>query len=81
MSARQVDEAPGKSQRACEIKLADKIANVRDIAVSPPKDWPRAQRREYVQWARRVVDGLRGADPALESTFDQIADDVEQQLV
>jgi hypothetical protein len=29
----------------------------------------------YVQWAREVVNGLRGANPALEAEFDRVVSD------
>ena len=67
--ARQVAHAPSLSPGARLVKLADKIANLRDIQEAPP-DWPEARRKEYFEWARRVVDGLRGAHPALEQAFD-----------
>jgi len=69
----QIENAPHKSQRAKVIKLGDKITNVRDILARPPSDWPEQRRREYVVWARAVVAGLRGANPALEAEFDRIA--------
>ena len=52
------------------VKLADKICNLRDVAERPPANWDLARRREYFDWAKRVVDGLRGADPRLEAAFD-----------
>ena len=42
------------------VKIADKTANLRDIASPPPADWTRARRSEYSQWAKRVVDNLEG---------------------
>jgi len=67
----QVEHAPHISAEAKLVKLADKIANLRDIASSPPAGWPLARRREYFEWAKRVVDGLRGVHPALERVFDE----------
>jgi guanosine-3',5'-bis(diphosphate) 3'-pyrophosphohydrolase len=68
----QIEHAGHKSLRAKQVKLADKITNVRDMLVSPPADWPETRRREYVIWARAVVAGLRGANPALEAEFDRV---------
>lgn len=73
----QVEHAPHISARAKLVKLADKIANVRDMAERPPADWSASRRVEYVDWARRVVEGLRGAHPVLESIFDQAANATE----
>ncbi len=69
----QVEHAAHKSLRAKTIKLADKITNVRDILDRPPQDWPVERRVGYVQWAREVVHGLRGTNPALEAEFDRLA--------
>jgi guanosine-3',5'-bis(diphosphate) 3'-pyrophosphohydrolase len=69
--ALQVQHAPRLSREAKLVKLADKIANVRDVASSPPADWPLERRREYFDWAKRVVDGLRGVSPGLEAAFDE----------
>ena len=67
----QVDHAPHLTREAKLVKLADKIANVRDVGSSPPEDWPLERRREYFDWAKRVVDGLRGVHPQLEKIFDE----------
>lgn len=66
----QVTRAAHKSPGAKLVKLADKIANLRDLAASPPADWPAERRAEYVRWSARVVEGLRGSNPALEAAFD-----------
>ena len=66
----QVEHAPHASPRAKLVKLADKIANVRDIGQCPPADWSEERRYEYAHWAKRVVDGLRGTHPVLEAAFD-----------
>ena len=67
----QVEHAPTISRRAKLVKLADKIANLRDIAASPPADWPLQRQQEYFDWAKAVVDGLRGTHPTLERIFDE----------
>jgi len=66
----QVSKAAHKSPGAKLVKLADKIANLRDLAASPPADWPAERRAEYVRWSARVVAGLRGSNAALEAAFD-----------
>jgi guanosine-3',5'-bis(diphosphate) 3'-pyrophosphohydrolase len=66
----QVERAGGISREAKLVKLADKICNLRDMAERPPASWDLARRREYFDWAKRVVDGLRGAHPQLEAAFD-----------
>ncbi|MDZ4832979.1 MAG: HD domain-containing protein [Candidatus Melainabacteria bacterium] len=67
----QVVNASHKSQAAKCIKLADKISNVRDISDSPPAFWTVQRMQEYLVWAGKVVDGLRGANQPLEELFDR----------
>ena len=66
----QVDHAGHISHRAQLVKLADKIANLRDVATAPPDRWDLQRRQEYFDWGKRVIDRLRGAHPALEAVFD-----------
>ena len=66
----QVEHAPHISHEAKLVKLADKLANLRDVAERPPAGWELQRRREYFDWAKQVIDGLRGAHPRLERAFD-----------
>lgn len=67
----QVEGAPSLSPRAKLVKLADKICNLRDLVDSPPAKWPLARRQAYFDWAKAVVDGMRGIHPGLERAFDE----------
>ena len=67
----QVEHAPKLSQEAKLIKLADKICNLRDVVERPPAKWDLERRREYFDWAKRVVSGVRGVHPRLEAAFDE----------
>ena len=66
----QIEHAPVLSAGAKLVKLADKICNLRDVADRPPAKWDLQRRQEYFEWAKRVIDGLRGAHPGLEAAFD-----------
>ncbi len=66
----QVEHAPHISREARLVKLADKICNLRDVAGSPPERWTLERRQAYFDWARAVIDGLRGTHPQLEAAFD-----------
>ena len=66
----QIVHAAGLSAGAKLVKLADKICNLRDVADRPPAKWDLQRRQEYFEWAKRVIDGLRGIHPALERAFD-----------
>jgi (p)ppGpp synthase/HD superfamily hydrolase len=76
----QIETSHAKSQDTKVIKLADKISNLRAIALSPPPDWSVKRRLEYVHWAREVVQGLRGTSPLLEEEFDRAADQAEASV-
>ena len=67
----QVEHTPHLSDRAKQIKIADKTCNVRDIGARPPADWDEARRKEYFDWADAVVAGCRGVNKGLEDYFDE----------
>jgi len=69
--ALQIRHAAAISPEAKLVKLADKICNVRDVASRPPAHWDRQRQREYFEWAKRVVDRMRGTNPKLEAAFDR----------
>jgi GTP diphosphokinase / guanosine-3',5'-bis(diphosphate) 3'-diphosphatase len=69
---RQVEHAPHISTEAKLVKLADKISNLRDILASPPADWSAERKQNYFEWAAKVVAGVRGVHPGLESVFDDL---------
>ncbi len=66
---RQVRGAPDLSDPAKLIRIADKIANVRDVTHRPP-DWPLERRLEYLDWTERVVAGCRGVNSTLDALYD-----------
>lgn len=68
----QIERAKHKSPQAKLVKLADKICNVQDIAKAPPAGWSPERQRKYIDWARAVVDEVRGANPDLERHFDTV---------
>ncbi|MFO0761625.1 MAG: HD domain-containing protein [Byssovorax sp.] len=67
----QIEHAPTRSFRAQQLKLADKIANLRDIARSPPEGWSLQRKRDYFEWARAVVAGLPDRHERLLALFDE----------
>jgi GTP diphosphokinase / guanosine-3',5'-bis(diphosphate) 3'-diphosphatase len=66
----QVESAPRKSARAQYIRVADKISNLRSILNDPPIDWTPERQREYVRWAKAVIDRLTSPPPSLKEEFD-----------
>jgi guanosine-3',5'-bis(diphosphate) 3'-pyrophosphohydrolase len=76
----QIEHAPHLSTGAKQIKLADKISNIHDVAFAPPADWPYQKRIDYLTWADRVVNGLRGCNEGLEQLFDKTISRARSQL-
>jgi guanosine-3',5'-bis(diphosphate) 3'-pyrophosphohydrolase len=68
----QVAHAQQLSERAKQIKIADKICNVHDVTHTPPPNWSLERRQEYLQWAAKVVEGCRGSNANLEDRFDEV---------
>ncbi|MFK5971148.1 MAG: HD domain-containing protein [Candidatus Marithrix sp.] len=78
---KQIETAPFKSIAAKQIKLADKICNIYDIAYSPPCDWSLERRQEYLDWTMKVIAGLRGTNSALETHYDTILSQARATIV
>ena len=66
----QIETAAHKSGGARMIKIADKISNLRALALSPPADWSHERRVAYFDWAHAVVAGCRGINDPLERAYD-----------
>lgn len=76
----QIEHAPHLSNGAKQIKLCDKISNIRDVTENPPSDWSDKRRLEYVEWGEKVVAGLRGVNEDLENYFDEIVKIAKQKF-
>lgn len=70
----QIEHAPKKSAGAAQIKLADKLYNLKDLAQAPPSDWKKERVDAYFQWAKAVVNNL----PWVNAPLKQAVDDVIQ---
>jgi (p)ppGpp synthase/HD superfamily hydrolase len=77
---KQIESAPTKSREAKLIKLADKTSNLRAVANSPAPDWSVERRLEYVEWAKKVIAGVRGTSPWLEQQFEDAAKSAETSI-
>jgi len=70
--ALQIENAPDKSERAQTLKLADKISNLRSLLASPPAEWSPERKREYGEWARKVVSGFTSPNALLLAEFEKV---------
>ena len=68
----QIEHAGTLSHAARLVKLADKICNLQDIISRPPVKWSLERKRQYFEWAKAVIDQLRGTNAKLEALFDEI---------
>jgi (p)ppGpp synthase/HD superfamily hydrolase len=76
----QIKTAPKKSKDAKIIKVADKTSNLRAITFSPAPDWSVRRKLDYIDWAKEVAAGLRGASPWLEEQFDRATEEAERSI-
>jgi guanosine-3',5'-bis(diphosphate) 3'-pyrophosphohydrolase len=68
----QIEHAGKLSHEARLVKLADKISNLQDIINSPPVKWSLKRKQEYFDWAKAVIDQIRGTNEKLEELFDEV---------
>jgi guanosine-3',5'-bis(diphosphate) 3'-pyrophosphohydrolase len=76
----QIEHARNSSIRAKQIKIADKICNIRDITGNPPVDRSLQVRREYLAWSIEVVAGCRRVNTKLDQAFDQTINRAKSKL-
>ncbi|MGC4029215.1 MAG: HD domain-containing protein [Steroidobacteraceae bacterium] len=68
----QISKVSHASAGACAVKIADKICNLRDILGNAPVGWSVERKQAYFDWAKQVVDNVRGAHAQLEKRFDAL---------
>lgn len=76
----QIESAMHKSNRAKQLKIADKICNIRDIDGESPQSWELERKTQYLRWAQQVIDGCRGVNDKLDRLFDQVLRQAENRL-
>jgi guanosine-3',5'-bis(diphosphate) 3'-pyrophosphohydrolase len=76
----QVESAAHKSDRAKQLKIADKICNIRDIDADNPDGWELDRKLEYLRWGQSVVERCRGINPELDRLFDQAIQNARAKL-
>lgn len=68
--AEQIRRAATCGYEAALVKLADKTANLRDLARAPPPGWSPKRRCDYFDFAKQVVDALPRVDTRLHNAFE-----------
>ncbi len=67
--AAQIKNAPNLSHEAKLIRIADKICNIQDVCGLDAPDWNYERKYEYLEWAKAVVDQIKGTHEGLENMF------------
>lgn len=64
----QIEHAATLSPRARNLKVADKLANLRDIIAAPP-NWSEDRKLKYYDHAAAMVEAMIDPDPTLRKLF------------
>jgi len=72
----QVEHARTISFEAKLVKIADKLSNLSNLMVDPPRGWSPAIIRGYFAWSYAVVSHMRGINPILDQMLDGIFEKV-----
>jgi len=79
--SRQIEHAKKISKGAALIKLGDKISNVTDVINNPPVDWDINRRKEYLDWAEKVIDNCPKVNDKMENKFQEIIKQGREALI
>jgi len=78
---RQIEHAKKISKGAALIKLGDKISNVTDVINNPPEDWDINRRKEYLDWAEKVIENCPKVNDRMENKFQEIINQGREALI
>ena len=78
---RQIEHAKKISKGAALIKLGDKISNVTDVTNNPPADWDINRRKEYLDWAEKVIENCPKVNDRMENKFQEIIKQGREALI
>ena len=78
---RQIEHAKQISKGAALIKLGDKISNVTDVINNPPEDWDINRRKEYLDWAEKVIENCPKVNDRMENKFKEIIKQGREALI
>jgi guanosine-3',5'-bis(diphosphate) 3'-pyrophosphohydrolase len=63
---RQIAQAPTLSLDAQNVKLADRLANLRDLRSHQSQGWCMMEADQYFQWGKNLLEAMSGANCKLE---------------
>ena len=68
----QIKKGPKKSSKAKQVKLADKLYNLRDLVEQVPECWGEDRVQEYFLWSAHVIKGILGTNERLEKELAKV---------
>ena len=68
----QIVNAPKKSHKARLVSYGDKLYNLRDLNETTPSGWSKERVNEYFEWSSKVIQGMLGANKALEDKLEEV---------
>ncbi len=77
----QIKNASSLSFEATVIRIADKIANIEDIASSPPSGWTLERKLDYLAWAEKVVSSCNNVNERLSSYFFEKLSKIKREII
>ena len=77
----QVEHVPSLTYKAKLLKIADKVANIRDLASNPPTEWSQQRRLAYLDWTEAVIAGCRDVNDRLERIYDEALADARTTIM
>ena len=78
---KQIEHAKELSKGAALIKLGDKISNVTDVTNNPPATWNINRRKQYLDWAEKVIENCPKVNDRMENTFQGIIKQGREALI
>ena len=79
--SRQIEHAKKISKGAALIKLGDKISNVTDVTNNPPANWDINRRKQYLDWAEKVIENCPKVNDRMENKFQEIIKQGREALI
>ena len=78
---KQIEHAKELSKGAALIKLGDKISNVTDVTNNPPATWNINRRKQYLDWAEKVVRNCPKVNDKMEKKFKKVITNGRRRLI
>ena len=78
---KQIEHAKELSKGAALIKLGDKISNVTDVTNNPPATWNINRRKQYLDWAEKVIENCPKVNDRMENKFQEIIKQGRKALI